>query len=412
MVHPLRSLASRSLRSIVPIVYALMSAIPLLIFLLCMIHFQLLDEPFAQLAIAGYLAFSLYGYIILRQMVTRVISLSSITPPVAGGKESESDGNELNRLAMIFSDLIVRLEGTTEHLEKRMRELRSIGEITELTSRATDMEQLFETVLEKAMATLGASRGVIFSVSRDGVTMRPEVMRGKPDMVSEDVRLPVDDTIAGRPVREHRAVVTADPAKEKHYNTAVDSGFADGPLLALPINARGSVIGVLLLSRGKYSPPFDEQEIQYATTILSQTAFAFNNAQLVRELKSTCSDLKHARNKIVASERIAAINQTVVTLSDKINSPLTVINGHVEIIRRLLNHDEAGVRRSLDMIDTSIVRCVDIMTRLSKIQDHVISVYPGGDATMIDIDNSGSIPNEAVGHHHTHSGHYRGNAPV
>lgn len=411
MVQPFKSLGSRSLRDVVPVVYAFMCAIPLLIFFACMVHYNLLHEPYILFALTGYLTCSLIGYAILRRMVVRVISLSSVSPPVDIIGKDGDDQNELTRLAMIFSDLIVRLEGTTSHLDKRMRELRSIGEITELTSRTADMKLLFETMLEKTMATLGVSRGMILSVSPDGNALKPDVSRGQPCLVAEHTRLPVDDTIAGRPVRERRAFVCADPVQEKHYNEANDAGFADGPFLALPIPARGAVIGVLVLSRGRYSAPFEEPEIQYATTTLSQAAFAFNNAQLVRELKTSCRELKQARDKIVTSERIAAINQTVVTLSDKINSPLTVIKGHVEIIRRLFNHDEAGVRRSLEMIETSVDRCVEIMIRLSKIQDHVVTPYPGGDTTMIDFDRCMNSTGSAAVEHPRDTGESRGTNP-
>ncbi|GAG13965.1 unnamed protein product, partial [marine sediment metagenome] len=130
------------------------------------------------------------------------------------------------------------------------------------------------------------------------------------------------------------------------------------------------------------------------TTALTQIAFALDNAQLLREMKEVYNELKETQQKLVDYERTSAINQTVVTLSDKINSPLTVIQGHTEIIRKNTGPDNPKILRSLDLIEESISKCNKIIKKLSEINEYSVTDYPGGETKMIDIETDQETENQ------------------
>jgi phosphoglycerate-specific signal transduction histidine kinase len=153
------------------------------------------------------------------------------------------------------------------------------------------------------------------------------------------------------------------------------------------INSRGKTIAILILSKGKNGEPYKEPDLDYISTALSHVSFAFDNTHLIRELRNSYNELKEIQQKLVNYERVAAIHQTVVTLNDKINSPLTVIQGHVELIRKSFGSGNEKINQSLDQIEESVQKCTEIMLKLKNISQPVVKVYADLKTPMIDIDN-------------------------
>ncbi len=385
------SLETRSLRNILNAAFALIFAIPFLIFFYNVVRFDLLDHDIIRISFLGFLAFAMLGFVILRRIMDRIIELTVAAESAAGVGETASTGehNELQRIAETFHKLMSRLEENTSNLGRRVAELAALKELSEMSTKSADLDHLFGIVLEKLMVTTDTVSGIMFSISAEGKTMRIESARGIEDSSIPQHDLFPKDTISGRVLGETRLLVTGDPSAEEGYNPAVDSVFC-GPFIARAITARGRTIGVLTLSRGKNGKPFTDSELDYISTVLGQVAFSFDNAELIRELRDSYAELKEMQEKLINYERVAAIHQTVVTLSDRINNPLTIIQGHTELLRKDFSGGDEHVLRSLDAILNSCCRCGDIMRQLREIQDPAVVEYAGTGLQMIDVNKSGT----------------------
>ena len=384
----LKSLETQSLRSIIMVVFALLFAIPLLIFFNTAINFGLMGKAIIQLSLVGYLTFSLFGFMLLRQIVDRIIALSEDAESVGEAHAFhtlEPEHNELKRIATTFHTLVARMEENTYYLDKRIRELASLREITETSAKISDLKLLFGVILEKLVAATNSKAGMILSLARDGSHLKIEASLGLSEEDFGDP-VPVDDCLAGMVLRENRTLVSDDPTKEEGYFPRYDFILGPHPLVAKPIKARGKSIGVMVLSRGPGGNRFTESEVNYLSTVLVHTGFAFDNAQLIRDMNDAYTELKEVHQKLVEYERLAAVNQTVVTLSDSINNPLTVIRGHIELIRRTLDIDDAKLTRSLNLIEESVATCELNMKKLRDIPRLVVVPYAGEGITMIDPD--------------------------
>ena len=159
-------------------------------------------------------------------------------------------------------------------------------------------------------------------------------------------------------MNENRLFTSIDPVDDEWFDFPL---FEPGPAVALTIKVRTKNIILILLSLGNNGEIFTGAELDFISTALTQIACAVDTARLIRELKNSYNELKYMQEKLVRFERIEAINQTVVTLNDKINSPLTVIQGHTELIRKRMSGDDINIIHSLDIIEESVNRCSDIM---------------------------------------------------
>ena len=387
----IKSTKNESVRKILFISFALIFTIPLLIFFFIVDHYNLLQENLIQLSIAGYLLFAILGFILIRKIVDDILSFSEKAKKITrdtSGKDISDEQNELKIIADTFQTLVEKLEKNTSALGKRIFELSSLHKLTVLTSKISDFSELLGLVLEKLMATTESLYGMILSVPGEGEILKIEATRGikKTLITGEDIY--VNKTIAGRVLKENKVIVCADPANEPGFNPEFDKIFESGPFLAKAIKAIGIPIAILILSRGENGELFKDSELDYISTALGHIAFALNNAQLIRELQDSYDELKEMQQKLINLEKAAAINQTVVTLNDKINNPLTVIRGHVELIRKNLSIDDEKLDDSLQLIEDSVHKCVGIMQELRKIREPAVKYYAGTDTTMIDIDRS------------------------
>ena len=386
-----KSIENESIRNVLFISFALIFALPLLIFFLVVNHYSLLQERFVQTSIAVYLIFSLLGFIILRRITDEIISFSKSARKLTQDTSSEEipdEYNELKTISETFRKLVEKLEENTVSLGKRISELSSLFELTVITSKIYDFNELFKIVLEKIFASTNSHRGMMLSITSEGKKMKVEATLGIDRLLIPKNEIDVNETIFFRVIKDNEVIVCDDPADEPGFTKPFDTLLEGGPCIIKSIKARGINIAVLILSREKYREPFKDTELDYISTALGQIAFALENAQLIRELKDSYDELEKVQQKLITHERAIAINQTVVTLSDEINNPLTVIQGHVELIQKNFSIDDEKFDQSLELIQKSIRKCKEIMSKLQKIREPVVKLYDDMGASMIDIDSS------------------------
>ena len=386
-----KSIENESIRKVLFISFALIFALPLLIFFLVVNHYNLLQERFVQISIVGYLIFSLLGFILLRHITDEIISFSKSAKKLIKDTSLEDtvdEYNELKTISKTFQKLVEKLEENTVSLGKRISELSAIFELTVITSKISDFNELFEIVLEKIFATTNSHRGMMLSITNEGKKMKVEATLGIGRSLIPKNEIDVNETIFSRVIKDNEVIVCDDPAYEPGFTKPFDTILKGGPCIVKAIKARGKNIAVLILSRGKNGEPFKGMELDYISTALGQIAFALDNAQLIRELKDSYDELEQMQQKLINYERASAINQTVVTLNDRINNPLTVIQGHVELIRKNFSIDDEKFNQSLELIQESVQKCKEIMSKLQKIREPVVKLYADMGTSMIDIDSS------------------------
>ncbi|HDY88921.1 MAG TPA: hypothetical protein ENH82_12515 [bacterium] len=396
----IKSIENESIRNILFMAFALFFTLPFLIFFFIVNYYDLLDEKVIQFSIALSLAFSLLGLILIRYMTNQIISFSNKAKKITSDTTKEYSLNEktkLKSLADTFRNLVTKLKDNTIKLDKRIFESSALRELTVITSRISDFNELLEIVLEKLMYTTDSSSGMMLSISDDGDKMKVEAARGIDKGLIPEKEIDIDSAIADRVLKENNFLVCDDPAHEPIFNKQFEGIFTGEPIIVKAIKARSKNIAVLILSRGKDGSTYKDSDMDYILTALGQIAFAVDNAQLIRELKNSYDELKEMQQKLVNYERVAAIHETVVTLNDKINNPLTIIQRHAELMRQNFSNDDINIGQSLDAIESAVKRCNEIMTKLKNISEPAVKIYADLNISMIDIDNSKFTDNEEPG---------------
>jgi signal transduction histidine kinase/HAMP domain-containing protein len=252
-------------------------------------------------------------------------------------------GDEIGELTDAFALMTIGLKEHQERLAARMREITTLHEIGRAVSSVLSLDDVLDKIVGEVAGVLDATSCVLLLAQVDGtLTVGSAVGVGAPELCA-----PLASEVArsNSPLRVEAVEADGDlgPA-------AVVAGLA-GSLLAVPLELKDAVLGVLLVTR-PHDRPFTETDLRLVATFGDQAAAAMENARLYQrvmrfseeleekvkartreltlinqELGRTLSELKETQSQLVQSERMAGLGLLVAGVAHDINSPAAAIQG-------------------------------------------------------------------------------------
>ncbi|ODM45831.1 two-component sensor histidine kinase [Ruegeria sp. PBVC088] len=83
-----------------------------------------------------------------------------------------------------------------------------------------------------------------------------------------------------------------------------------------------------------------------------------------RELQSAIHELELATEQLIISEKLAAVGEITASVAHEINNPIAVIQGNLDVSRRLLAGDLKKVKTEFSLIDEQIYRISVMVSKL------------------------------------------------
>jgi len=227
-----------------------------------------------------------FGAVIATPLLRDGVSIGGLAlRRMAPGEFSTEEGELLRAFAaqaVIAIENVRLFNETNEALEQQT----ATSEILKVISRSTsDLQPVFDTVVEKARALCDAEWALLWRRREDGFHLVSNVHSTELFIASQRDRVerPGRGSLVGRTALEGRPVhipdVLADPEYERSDDQAA-GGYRT--TLGVPILGNGEVIGVIALSRNAVRP-FSEKQIALVSTFADQAAIAIENVRLFNE---------------------------------------------------------------------------------------------------------------------------------
>jgi DNA-binding response OmpR family regulator len=151
----------------------------------------------------------------------------------------------------------------------------------------------------------------------------------------------------------------------------------------------------LLRGADDYIPkPFHPREF------LARVHSCLRTLALQREIKHKADELarKHqvlveTQERLVRSERLAALGEIGLAIRHEINNPLGTILGFVDLLLTQADTLPDAARKKLDVIRKATIRIRDVVRRLEEVEDRSVEYVPG--LQMTDLGDRPPEPPEA-----------------
>jgi signal transduction histidine kinase len=247
-------------------------------------------------------------------------------------------------------------------LEQRVRELDMMVHMSRTLSSTLDVEELLKLINKLATELVRCTGTSIILQDHQTGELVFRAASGPKSAVLQNVRVPIEGSIAGRVFTSRQPLIVHDTCSEsgtRHYDQIDrDIAFDTQSILAVPMMFKERAIGVLEAVNKLNHAPFDQHDTQILTTLAAQAAIAIENARLVSELQSANAQL--AKLDRLKSDFIAIA-------SHELRTPLSLILGYASFLRE---GAEGATSEKLDVVleaSTQLKGLIDAMINLSHL---------------------------------------------
>jgi len=235
------------------------------------------------------------------------------------------------------------------------RELATILRFSALIISSLNIEDVLDRAMQCAEEFIGAEASTVYELDEEKNQLFIRVARGEKKDLMKQVTLDLGEGIAGYVVQTGKPLVVQDVGKEKRFSDKFDrlTGFKTRSMLCVPLILRDKPMGALQVLNKKSGRPFTRIEFELLVGMAQQIVIAMENAKLYQymeeKVRSTTQELKIAQEKLIRSERLAAMGHLVQGVAHEIRNPVMTIGGFAQRIKR--EHSEnRKLRKYVDII--------------------------------------------------------------
>jgi two-component system, NtrC family, sensor kinase len=214
-------------------------------------------------------------------------------------------------------------------------------------SHTLDIDQLLQRIMELIFEWVEADRGCVMLVDWESGEAIPKVFRSRRETRGSE-RLRISQTILDYVLEHREGVLTSNAREDERWDPAASIlklGVREA--ICVPMQGRYGMVGVIYIDT--YTPPgqvvqnrhvnrFSEEHLKLMVAIGHQAALAVEDTSYYSAL--------------VQAERLAAVGQTIATLSHHVKNILQGIRGGSYLIEEgLKNSDTELIRKGWNIVD-------------------------------------------------------------
>ena len=242
----------------------------------------------------------------------------------------------------------VELLETKEQLERKVRELDVLFEIAQVSASATELDELLEGVLGRAMRAIDAEAASILLADEDTGQLRfRAAIGGEPEAVRR-VKVKPGQGICGWVAQHGKPQVvndvTIDPRHSREISEVVN--YHPRSVLCVPLKWDDGVGALELLNKTQGKGPFTPDDVKLATMIAGHV--------------STAIGLARSRERRAREERLSTIGQFLSGVLHDLKTPMTVLSGYAQLMAR---EDDRDTREQYAELVARQVDLISAMTR-------------------------------------------------
>ncbi len=272
--------------------------------------------------------------------------------------------------------LTEELMQANKQLNRRVRELTLLHEITQAMTDVLDLETLLWRVVDASVYLTGADEGMLFLVDEETGQLYLRAAKGVGDKRASMLLLPAPDSLIGQVAQtgEPLRIASSDP----RLDFTVKTGYMVNSLLYVPLKLRGNTKGVLAVSNRIRDRAFTRTDQSRVDLLADHAVIALETAKLYEtkreQMTNTLGDTLNALAqyaceplKALAADTYALKANTekgfVFCVDDTLNK---VLNSMEQRIEQMASITE--ILNGLASLDSTAQDRKDLSQRLEKLK--------------------------------------------
>lgn len=248
--------------------------------------------------------------------------------------------------------------------EKRVaRTQQALFRISEQLHQVQGLDELLEFITKEvqALINVGGAMVILLDEERQEFFFRVATLDNlESGKKMEEVRFPVEKGVAGYVYRTGRPLIVPDTSRSPYFFKKVDldAEYHTRNMLDVPLETRDRRIGVLCVVNKK-DGVFEQEDVDFLSTIASTIALPIENARMHEELKRSYQEVQSLNR---------AKDQVIHHLSHELKTPVSVVAASLSLLEKRLSATEAqGYQRVLERAQRNLQRILDMQYEIEDI---------------------------------------------
>jgi signal transduction histidine kinase len=246
------------------------------------------------------------------------------------------------------------------------KDIKSLLQLSSLINSSLDINEVLDNSMRVVEDLIDAEASSIFEVDFEKSELFFRLARGESGGKVKEQRMKMGEGIAGWVASSGEPLLVPDTEKDERFTGQFDgvTGFKTRSIIALPVRNKGRVTGVLEVINKRGRGIFSSKDIEVLSIVANQIGIAMENARLYERLKGkfalTRTELKETQDKLIRSERLAALGELSKGVAHTVRNPVMSIGGFAKRLKKKLPAGDSAAGY-LDLIITESERLEQIV---------------------------------------------------
>ena len=289
-----------------------------------------------------------------------------------------------------------QVEDLAEKNERMVRNLTALQEISQVMLTSVQEERLQEIILQGLTQDqgLGFDRAVVLMVDEAAQTLRgakgacrspathdlpnlKALQVPPPEMIPVtdwEIPLRVDQgplalaVLRKSPYHHHQTV------KEPGLPPALEGKYAAQEFFVVPLVVKDRATGVILVDNQASGRPLEPERLHALQMFATQAALVLENAHLYSTIETNNRELLLIRERMLESDRLAALSSLASGMAHEIRNPLVSIGGFARRIAKLVEPN-SPLRGYVEVIQEEVTRLEKLLREILDFTGENLSYY-------------------------------------